>query len=323
MKHKITKISICLSLFCSLWMLSACDTKKMSVCTTSYPVAFLVERIGTPQISACNISNNDTIQIAKPNEDFEKQLENAQTLIYISGMEPYFDVYADNIRSKNISYMDIASKLYLYPFGRYTNKPFADDDKPTQEMYYQGDVFDAINVYKKDPAFWMDPMTMLSAAEVVRDFLVYLYPEYTDDFTVNFDELELELTRLDADYQLLEETAQNIAIASMSANFGYYQTAFGIQVYPVSISKYGALPNEMQLAIIKQKMMDENVRYIANEENLNEGMEQLYQELIEELGLIPVTLSNVSSLSDAQRKKNKDYLTIMYENLTVLEGLGE
>ena len=109
----------------------------------------------------------------------------------------------------------------------------------------------------------------------------------------------------------------------MTASFGNWQKTYGFEVYPVILSKYGVLPNETQLAAIKQRIIDDNVKYIVYEPNMTEDMIALFDELQEELGLTRVELSNLSSLTDEELNSGKDYLSIMYENLQVLELMVE
>ena len=51
-------------------------------------------------------------------------------------------------------------------------------------------------------------------------------------------------------------------------------------------------------------------------------MSELFNSLADELGLIRVNLSNISSLTQTQINDGKDYLSIMYENLSVLENIA-
>ena len=51
-------------------------------------------------------------------------------------------------------------------------------------------------------------------------------------------------------------------------------------------------------------------------------MAKLQQQLIDELGLTPINMSNLSSISESDQKATKDYLTIMYENLKMLENMA-
>ena len=55
---------------------------------------------------------------------------------------------------------------------------------------------------------------------------------------------------------------------------------------------------------------------------MTEDMKELYDQLVEELGLKTIELSNLSSLSVTQKSSNMDYLTIMYENLAQLEVMA-
>ena len=107
----------------------------------------------------------------------------------------------------------------------------------------------------------------------------------------------------------------------MSASFGNWQKAYGFQIYPVCLSKYGALPSETELEIIKQRIIDDGVKYIAYEPNMTEEMTVLFNQLEDELKLTRVNLNNISSLTPSQLANNKDYLSLMYENLNVLENM--
>lgn len=309
-------------LMSSIFTTSGCDSKNHVVCTTSYPVEYLVQRIGGDNISTCNLSDGTLIQAAGISDDYESMLEESDILFYVSGMEPYFELYGQDIRSLQSNYVDLSTFGHFYNFNRYTPTTVDGTTSLVESSYYDGDVFNDINTYNKDPFVWMDPLMMLSSAETIRDYLINEYPELEKEFKKNYEELEIDLTNLDAQYQTIKDSNKNISFVSITPSFGNWQNTFGIQVYPVILSKYGALPNDNQLAIIKQRIIDDGVQYIAHEQNLTPEMEALYNELVEELGLIPIELSNISSLSEYEQEKNQDYLTIMYENFKVLESIG-
>ena len=109
----------------------------------------------------------------------------------------------------------------------------------------------------------------------------------------------------------------------MTANFGHLQNSYGVNVYPICLSRYGVLPNEEQLDVIRTTLIEHGVKYMAIEENLPQDMVDLRLQLINELGLIPVALSNISSLSEDQQSLGKDYLSLMQENLAVLQSLRQ
>lgn len=222
---------------------------------------------------------------------------------------------------------DLSVNNSIYSFKRYTRVIANDVEQFVESAYYKGDAFDAIDVNEKDLTLWMDPIAMTSMAKEIRDWLCENYVEESRYFEENYSQLESELVRLDAEYQSLSSTLKNekktIKFVSMTASFGNWQKTYGIQVYPVILSKYGVLPNARQLDIIKTKIMEDNVKYIAYEPNMTEDMLALFNQLSEELNLQRVDLSNLSSLSADQREDNKDYMSIMVENLNQLESMAE
>ena len=108
----------------------------------------------------------------------------------------------------------------------------------------------------------------------------------------------------------------------MTGSFGCWQKDFGFQVYPVCLSKYGAVPSAAQLEAIKARIVNDDVKFIAYEQNLPQEMMNLMVSLEEELGLKRITLHNISSLTSSQVESGKDYLSLMYENLSVLESIA-
>ena len=51
-------------------------------------------------------------------------------------------------------------------------------------------------------------------------------------------------------------------------------------------------------------------------------MVDLRLQLINELGLIPVSLYNISSLNETQQERGLDYLSLMQENLAILQSIA-
>jgi zinc transport system substrate-binding protein len=163
---------------------------------------------------------------------------------------------------------------------------------------------------------------MLSIAKVLRDFLLDEYPENEAVFNTNFTALQNDLVLLDAQYQLLKNETEDIKFVSISPSFGHWQKAYNVQIFPVVMSRYGVIPNSTQLSIIKDSIIQNGVRYIAYEPNLTDEYRELFNLLVEELDLTVINLSNLTSLSESDKENNKDYLSVMLENLRLLESIG-
>lgn len=315
------KIKALVASFLCLGFISGCAEEKPSVATTVYPVQYLVEKIGGNNVTVTNISEDGMIQRAQIKKDYKDILGKADALFYIGGLEPYMDLYIDSIRSSKVDIVNLETKSAIYKFERYTTTYIEDKTTGVESPYYIGDEFKSLDTYDSDPMLWMDPVAMTSMGSDIRDYLSAKYPEYAQIFEENYKALEVELARLDADYQSIKDDKKNISFVAMTPSFGNWQKSYGVKVYPVSLSKYGALPTNDQLVSIKKRIQKDHVKYMAVEQNLPKDMEELQQKLIDELGLIPINMSNLSSLSEADRKATKDYNTIMYENLKMLENM--
>lgn len=301
--------------------LSGCSVDRSQIAVTTYPLQYISERLIGGQIKIYNISKSQAIQIADVKDEFDEALKGSSVLFYFHDLEPYFDVYGNRIKNTGIELVDALEYSTKNTFERNTITTVDEKQVIASSPYYNIMENENVDVYKNDPMIWLDPISFISVAELVRDKLISLYPNLTDMLNDNCEALEFELTKLDAAYQTLKKAQTPIAFVSMTPSFGYWQKSYGIRVYPVCLSKYGAIPSDEQLHIIKNKIREDGVKYIAHEQNLNEDMENLFLQLESELGLQRIELNNLSSITKEQKDIGKDYFTLMYENLTELQSI--
>lgn len=314
-------IAVCMLLL-TLTSLSGCSSNYKTVAVTTYPVKYLIDTISGGKIKTVDISENVAIQTASIKSNYKYLISNCDALFYFNDLEPYMEIYADDFESSRIEKIDLSSASAYYAFKR--NEYVDSDGVESLQItdYYDNSIFDNVDVYKNDPNMWIDPNGMLSCAETVKKYLVNAYPQYESTFTSNYKSLKLKLAKLDAEYQTLNDSSSNIAIVTITPSFGNLQRPYGVKVYPLCLSKYGALPDSQQLEVIEQAIRSNGVKYIANEKNVDSDMRDLYARVKSDLGLQSVKLSNMSSLSKEELKDNTDYLTMMYENLSTLESIG-
>ncbi len=308
------------SLLC-LTMLCGCEEKMPKVVTTVYPVQYLVERIGGDSIQSEIISENTIIQRAQIKKDYKKIMEDADALFYIESLEPYMQMYMDDFWN-DLDVVNLATKSAIYKFQRYTRMVVNNVEVMVETPYYEGEAFNMVETYDNDPMLWMDPVAMTSMASDIRDYLSTKYPVYKKIFDENYDKLEVDLARLDAEFQNLSDQHKKIAFVSMTPSFGNWQKSYGIEVYPVMISKFGALPSKARLDLIKKRILKDHVQYMAIEYNLPEDIKKLQESLIQELGLIPIDLDNLSNIDEKDKESGQDYLSRMYHNLETLNSIA-
>ena len=308
-------------------LLSGCQIQKTQVAYTNYPIGYLINRIGGDYVHAVSIQNDEsTMQIATLKEDYVSILENSEVLFHVGDIEPYSIVFDKYVKEGVVKDADLSGLNAIYLSQRYI--PVYEDNHIVSYLerpYYTQDTFTNIDMPYFDLNLWIHPITMLSMADSIYSKLVEMYPDLASTFKQNFDNLKLDLVRLDAQFQKLssqmQEENMEIKFVSTTNSFGSWQKAYGVQVYPLVLSQYGVLPSESQLEYIKQRILADNVKYYAYESNMSDAMNEMALTLMDELGLIRVDLNNLSSLTSAQSEGNKDYLTLMYENLAALETM--
>ncbi|MCR4951710.1 MAG: metal ABC transporter substrate-binding protein [Solobacterium sp.] len=322
MKHLIRILTVCL---CAC-LLSGCSAIKRGIVYTVYPIGYLISRLAGNTVSTASLQGEHVmVQRAQIVDNYMELLENSEVFFHIGSLEPYLTVYGEDIRSSGISQTDLSTLNAVYAFKRYTQVITDGEVNFVEGPYYRGEEFDTIDTDPLDLYLWNDPIAMLSMAKNISGWLTRSYPEDSDKFSENLKRLETDLINLDAQYQALSTNLvnnnQEIRFVSMSASFGNWQKTYGFQVYPVMLSKYGVLPDAAQLAAIKARILQDGVRYIVYEPNMTQDMIDLFNQLQEELSLTRVELCNLSSLTEAEEDAGKDYLSLMYENLSVLETM--
>lgn len=307
---------------------SACTNVRTKILYTVYPLGYIIERlVGNTQQYQSIQSDNTIVQQATISDNYKNLLKTGKVLFHIGDLEPYYSSHAKDIKESGITDIDLSSQNAVYDFGRYTKKVTDEGTRFVESPYYDGSAFDTVDMYEKDLFLWLDPITMLSMAKDIKEYLIHDDVSMSATIESNYELLEEDLINIDAQYQnlanSLEKNDETIRFVSMSASFGCWQKAYGFEVYPVVLSRYGALPNASQLELMEKRIKDDGVQYIAYESNMSEDMITLFNTIKDDCDLTRIDLSNLSSLSDEENTTGKDYISVSYQNLRALESIVE
>ena len=323
MKKKI------LSIICSLLLvstLSGCNIGYKKISYTVYPIGYILERLTDEKFIIESVQTDTLVQRSNILGNYKEIIGESDLFLHIGNIEPYMSVYSKQIKNLGVETIDLSIKSSIYKFQRYTRVSVNDVEQYIESSYYNNEAFDNIDVNSNDLSLWLDPISMVSMAREIKNWLQKSYPEDAKFYEGNFSALESDLIRLDAEYQSLstklKKEDMSIKFVSMTPSFGNWQRTYGIQVYPICLSKYGALPTDKQLEVIKQRIIDDGVKYIAFEPNMSDDMVELLEQLEAELDLVRVNLSNLSSINATQKEADMDYISIMYENLFNLQNMA-
>lgn len=304
-------------------LLVGCVPSSKKVVVTNYPVEYLVKTLARNRVSVVRLDNGDVPQTATLRKDYEEVLKDADTIFYINELQPYWEVYSNEIQNqaKNLEFIDLAERSVLYDFARYTTIVVDGTSHVLETSYYTESLMQGVDTYEKDPFLWMDPLAMTSMARTIKDWLVATYPDETAIFEERYTNLEIQLTQLQAEYQSLRSHLGMIRFVSVTPSFGNWQRSFNVEVYPLTLSKYGALPSDALLNDIRTRIMNDDIGYIALEDGLSPTQLELYNQIKVEFDLTEIKLKNLFTLSQDDLDGNADYISLMIDNLETLESM--
>ncbi|HAW13490.1 MAG TPA: hypothetical protein DCW34_07530 [Erysipelotrichaceae bacterium] len=318
MTRRVLQLMITLCLCISLG--GCTQTRRTRIAYTVYPIGYILSRLTTKDVPYQSIQENSyaMVQNATITADYENRLNKAVVLFHIGNLEPYYQVFESSIENIGVHTIDLSKGNAVYEYGRYES--YEDDNGNTiyeTVPYYNGVAFEHIDLPRQDLYLWLDPIAMLSMAKEICQWLENRYPSSKNVIHENYVSLQNDLIALDAQYQVLKAHS-GLSIVTMSPSFGCWQKSYGISVYPVVQSMYGVLPDEKQIQEIEKTIIENNVRYIVFESNMNEEMTELFYRIQSDCSLTRIELSNLSCLSENEELEGKDYLSLMYQNLSVM-----
>lgn len=161
---------------------------------------------------------------------------------------------------------------------------------------------------------WLNPSSLLMMAQNVRIGLKeYITSTYlSKEVDEAYNELKIELSELDADYRLTVENTDNKTIVVADSALKFLEK-FGLKVICLDSDT-----TDKEIYEVKQLIDNKSISYIYTfkKEKLTESAEEIlnYNSEIKIL-----ELNKMDVISDSDRDENKDYISLMNENLDLLK----
>lgn len=177
------------------------------------------------------------------------------------------------------------------------------------------DATTSLTYNNKIEELWLDPMNYLTMANNIKKG----FNEYTDitylnnDINSKYDELKVKLIELEADYNEMGNRAnkKNIVVAD---DLFLYLSKYGINVISLEKGDNYSKKSEYQAEeLIKNKEIT-NI-YVKKGQKIDSNIE----ELKEKYKVNIIELNTLYTISEDDRKNNKDYFALMNENLQMLK----
>lgn len=310
------KVMVFISTVLIILTLSACDknenVNENVVYVTVYPMQFLVEQIAGDIVDVKRVPGS---QVHSESIDWTAKevidMINADLLFYVNGgIDTYIpDNAGSTFKDANVSLIDVSQSI------SYNQICLSDEHDDEESVPLTCDE----NSLTDDPHFWLDPVRMLQAAELVKDKLIITYPNSIAVFENNYTVLHAALEKLDYDFQEMADDAVKPIITTVLL-FSYWSVRYDLDILSISTSAHSSENIPSDIIHYSEQAVLYNIHYILFEKNANSpaGLQVLTQLLLTDETAAALYLHGLGNLTTNELDAGANYISIMYDNLSVL-----
>ena len=315
---KMVILGVLISLFVSL---SACSMNEVhsdavivkgpvKVMTSIYPLQYFTKRIGGEKVEVDSLlPPGADAHTFEPTADDMITIAESDLFLYNGvGMESYSEKITNALKGEKTMMKEATVGINLISSGHGHEDAHSDDHEDSyEEEHHHGDY---------DPHVWLDPTRSILMASNVRDALVELRPEEKETFDQNYKELKRELEQLDKEFHAIVEDAEHPEILVSHAAYGYWEDTYGIEQLSISGISPTEEPSQKELKELIETAKKHHIHYVIFEQNVTSRLGKIIQK---EMKAEPLTLHNLSVLTDEDIEQDEDYLSLMKQNIETLK----
>lgn len=166
-----------------------------------------------------------------------------------------------------------------------------------------------------DPHYWLDPAEALKQAEAIYEALAKADPANAETYKKNFEGLKAQLVQLDEDYKKELAPYKGRAILVPHEAFGYLCRAFDLKQIGIEGLLADGDPSAARLKEIIDTAKKDGIKVVFYEAGEDS---KIAEQIAKEIGAKVMPFNTLESITDEQRAKGENYITIMRANLEAL-----
>lgn len=161
---------------------------------------------------------------------------------------------------------------------------------------------------------WLNPSSLLMMAQNVRLGLEeYVTSTYLKkEIDLSYEELKIELSELDADYRIAVENTDNKTIVVANSALKYLEK-FSLEVICIDSDA-----TEKTISDVENLIKEKKISYVYTFKNdkLNDNAKKILEKYSD---VKKQELHKLDNITDTERDENKDYISIMNDNLELIK----
>ncbi|WP_289139908.1 metal ABC transporter substrate-binding protein [uncultured Brevibacillus sp.] len=283
---------------------------KPKVYTTIYPLEYVAKRIGGEHIDVTNL-----VPAGVEPHDYEPTAKDMVALagadIFAfngSGLELWVDKAVGNLDKNKTVIVNSTEGMDLLQAAEHMHEEEGKAEEHAEEAHeHEHGEF--------DPHVWLDPTKLKAQAEKIKTTLVQKDQAHAADYEKNFAQLASDLDQLDKDFKdMVAQTSKKEFMVSHSA-FSYLASRYGLLQVAISGVNPADEPSPSQLKNLVEHVKEHNISYVLFETLVSPKVAEV---IAKEAGVKTATLNPLEGLTQDDIKANRDYLSIMRDNLETL-----
>lgn len=291
-------------------LLSACSKQEKSeqatdeqliIHTTLYPLEYIIKQIGKEAIIVDTIFPPGVD--AHTYEPASKEITNLATgdaFVYLgAGMEGFAETAASALANQDVQLIEIGKHEELFME--------ANEEEHDHDDHHHSDL---------DPHIWLDPLKMIEIGQIIMDELILLNPELETNFNDNFINFEQDMKELHESFAETLSAKEQKQILVTHAAYGYLESRYGIEQLSISGLSTTDEPSQKQLAEIARTADELKIKFVIFEQGTANKTAEIIQDHI---GAEKLFMHNLEVLTEADIEHEEDYLSLMENNLRVLD----
>lgn len=284
----------------------------ITVYTTIFPLKDFAEKIGGNYVDVQAIypagADSHTYE---PSQKQTVNIAKADLFVYNGAeLEPFVDKLEASLKKEKVTIVNASEGLPLITSseeeeGHEAEEEHGAEHEETEEHHHD-----------QDPHVWLDPSLAARQAEAIKNALVKLQPAHKDEFEKNYEVLKKRLSDLDKEFQTMVNNAETKEVLVSHAAYGYWEHRYGIKQIAIAGLSASQEPSQKKLIEIAKLAKEHQIKYILFETFATPKVAEVVQK---ETGTKILRLNHLATISEEDAKQNKDYITLMKENLETLK----
>lgn len=292
------------------------NEKKITIVTSFYPLATIVQQIVGDEATVINIAQNQEVHEYTPTPRDMEQLNAADIVIYMGGgLEPWVADVIPQIMQHNVRTVAITERVLLYEHKTENDKLSKDILHNTDEAQLQNGASitenDTYEHGRFDPHVWLDPVIMQDVVRVVLSEINDIDSEHAEVYTENAHVVIAKFASVDQLYKDgLSQCTRHDVIISHEV-FGYVGRRYNVHFHAIAGLTTTDEPSAKTLADMQVEAV-EGITHVLVEQN---SVQRFAQTLAQDTGL---QILGINALENGTGDPQKNYYDVMRENLDAL-----